>query len=191
MLRVRRPVNEKRPINVASAGKFVTRERPRHNNASIFGIQTSGRAPKFGPFGSAQSSRTPEVPPIRAKPSLEIDNGVRGNEFKHRLIVKLGAAVMREDGVWRASIFIEGERRWTFCAANTQPRPRLALLLVTTSAFFGVLESNTYRALPLAAGYASAFKSRQPDHYSSQTYSQNNQFLSHSWSQLPGLLREP
>jgi len=52
-------------------------------------------------------------------------------------------------------------------AANAQPRQRLALLLVATSAFFSVLESNTYHALPLAAGYASAFKSRQPDHYSS------------------------
>jgi hypothetical protein len=50
-------------------------------------------------------------------------------------------------------------------AANTQPRQRLALLLVATAASFGVLESNTYRALPLAAGYASAFKFRQPDHY--------------------------
>jgi hypothetical protein len=49
-------------------------------------------------------------------------------------------------------------------AANTQPRQRLALLLVATSPFERVLESNTYRALPLAADCASAFKSRQPDH---------------------------
>jgi hypothetical protein len=55
----------------------------------------------------------------------------------------------------------------TFRAANMQPRQRLALLLVTRSPFERVLESNTYRALPLTAGYASAFKSRQSDHYSS------------------------
>jgi hypothetical protein len=36
------------------------------------------------------------VPPIRAKPPLEIDNRFRGNEFKHRLIVKLAAMVLRQ-----------------------------------------------------------------------------------------------
>ncbi len=48
-------------------------------------------------------------------------------------------------------------------AANVQPRQRLALPLAAVSPSGGVVESNTYRPLPLAAGRGSAFKSRQPD----------------------------
>ena len=48
-------------------------------------------------------------------------------------------------------------------AANVQPRQRSALPLAAISASGSVVESKTYRALPLAAGRGSAFKSRQPD----------------------------
>ena len=60
---------------------------------------------------------------------------------------------------WAGKLFAPGSATQTdIRAANVQPRQRLALPLVARSAFGGVVESNTYRPLPLAAGGGSAGK---------------------------------
>jgi hypothetical protein len=82
-----------------------------------------------------------------------------------------GADKLPHSGLWRRPPVSRGEKpKNGLHAANVQPPQRLPLPLFAKSAFRGVVESNSYRALPLSAGKGTAFKSRRPDQLKSIAY---------------------